>query len=68
MKFKSFDKIKKYSNSCAEPKHICKKRLKSVSESLPHPSLKLEGIEYAALYIWETNWYFSDWGNEEVKS
>ena len=53
--FKSFVSKIKYSNSCAEPKHIVTNLLKSLSEARPQPSLKFEGIEYAARCICDTN-------------
>ena len=53
--FKSFASRIKYSNSCADPKHIVTNLLKYLSEPRPQHSLKFDGIEYAARCICETN-------------
>jgi hypothetical protein len=53
--FKSYASIIKYFNSCAEPKHIVTNLLNSLSKTRPKPSLKFDGIEYAARCICDTN-------------
>ena len=49
-------------SSKEEPFAIPKKWLNSVLLFLPAPSAIFEGIEMAALFIWEINPNFSSWG------